>query len=109
MRRILVDRSRRKAADKRQAGELKPSLGINELMVPEPGNHILLIHDSLTRLEQIDPIAARVVLLKFFSGLGSDEIGRMLGCSVRSVERQWTVAKARLYQMICEDGAHREE
>jgi RNA polymerase sigma factor (TIGR02999 family) len=109
MRRILVDRSRRKAADKRQAGELDPSLGVDDLMVPEPGNHILLIHESLNRLEEIDPVAARIVLLKFFSGLGSDEIARMTGSSVRSVERQWAVAKARLYQMICEEGFHRED
>ncbi len=103
MRRILVDRSRRKAADKRQAGEID----LKDLMNPEPGNHILMIHESLTRLEQTDPMAARIVLLKFFSGLASDEIARMLGSSTRSVERQWTVAKARLYQMICEDGFHR--
>jgi len=108
MRRILVDRSRRKAADKRQAGELNLATDVNGLMVPEPGNHILLIHESLTRLEEIDPAAARIVLLKFFSGLGSDEIARMLGCSTRSVERQWTVAKARLYQMICEEENYRE-
>lgn len=107
MRRILVDRSRRKAADKRQADEVHLPFGVNELMVPEPGNHILLIHESLTRLEQADPVAARIVLLKFFSGLASNEIGRMLGISTRSVERQWTVAKARLYQMICEDEFHR--
>lgn len=109
MRRILVDRSRRKAADKRQAGYLVPSLGADDLMVPEPGNHILLIHESLTRLEQIDPSAAQVVLLKFFSGLGSDEIARMLGTSTRSVERQWTVAKAKLYQLIREDEFRREK
>ena len=108
MRRILVDRSRRKAAGKRQAGETRPSLGINDLMVPEPGNHILMIHESLNRLEQSDPVAAQVVLLKFFSGLASDEIARMLGTSTRSVERQWTVAKAKLYQMICEEGADGE-
>lgn len=109
MRRILVDRSRRKAADKRQAGELDPSPGANNLMVPEPGNHILLIHESLKRLEQTDPLAARIVLLKFFSGLGSDEIASMLEIGTRSVERQWTLAKARLYQMIREDGSLGEE
>jgi len=47
-------------------------------------------------------------LLKFFSGLGSEEIAQMSSCSVRSVERQWTLAKARLYQMIREEGFHRD-
>jgi RNA polymerase sigma factor (TIGR02999 family) len=103
MRRILVDRSRRKAADKRQANIANPSQTVDDLMVAEPGDHILLIHESLSRLEKIDPVAARVVLLKFFSGLASDEIARMLGSSTRSVERQWTVAKAKLYQIIREE------
>lgn len=105
MRRILVEHSRRKAADKRQVTEVDPSLGIAEMMVPESGNHILLVHESLTRLEQTDPAAAQVVLLKFFSGLTSDEIARMMGCSTRSVERQWTVAKAKLYQIIREEAS----
>lgn len=109
MRRILVDHSRRKAALKRQAGEFNIPLDDNEGIALEPGNHILIIHESLTRLEQIDPAAARIVLLKFFSGLGSDEIARMLGSSTRSVERQWTVAKAKLYQIICEEGFPREK
>ncbi len=104
MRRILVDRSRRKAALKRQvtAGQQQDLSG-DELMVPMPGDHILMIHESLKRLEQDDPEAAEVVLLKFFCGRSSEEISQMLGRSVRSVERQWTLAKARLYQMIREE------
>ena len=67
---------------------------------PDPGDHILLIHESLDCLEQEDPEAARIVMLKFFSGLGSAKIARMEECSVRTVERRWTFAKARLYQII---------
>ncbi len=98
MRCILVDRARRKSASKRQAGELfaaHPAAGQDD--------HILLIHESLARLEEEDPEAAEVVLLKFFSGIGSKEISRMTGRSVRSVERIWTLAKARLYQIIREE------
>ncbi|MDB6076536.1 MAG: polymerase subunit sigma-24 [Akkermansiaceae bacterium] len=101
MRRILVDRSRSKAAMKRQSRENVPDLD-NEATV-EADDHILMIHESLKRLEKEDPAAANVVLLKFYSGLSSEEIARMSQCSVRSVERQWTLAKARLYQMIQED------
>ena len=108
MRRILVDRSRRKAAGKRHSDGASMPLGPNDLLVAEPGDHILLIHESLERLEQTDPEAARIVLLKFFSGLGSEEIARMTASTTRSVERQWTLAKAKLYQMIREDGNSRE-
>lgn len=100
MRRILVDRARTKSAVKRQLTD-DPSLAQSE--EPADGDHILLIHEALTRLEQEDAHAARIVMLKFFSGSTSEEIASMLGHSLRTVERQWTFAKARLYQMIQED------
>lgn len=101
MRRILVDRARRKSAIKRQLGD--PLADFSADRHPEQDDHILLIHESLARLEKEDPEAAEIVLLKFFSGLGSKEIARLTGSSVRSVERCWTLAKARLYQMIREE------
>jgi len=101
MRCILVDRARRKSATKRQADERFPDPSSDVL--PEREDHILLIHESLARLEKEDPEGAEIVLLKFFSGLGSKEIAGMTGSSVRSVERCWTLAKARLYQMIREE------
>lgn len=104
MRRILVDRSRSRAALKRRT----PEHGAADMLLQPTEDHILMIHESLKRLEAEDPDAARIVLLKFFSGLGSEEIAQMSSCSVRSVERQWTLAKARLYQMIREEGFHRD-
>lgn len=102
MRCILVDHARRKAAIKRRAEE--EPVSFITAGSPEQDDHILLIHESLARLEQEDPEAAEIVLLKFFSGLGSKEIARLTGSSVRSVERCWTLVKARLYQMIREEG-----
>lgn len=100
MRRILVDRARTKAAVKRQLTD-DPALSLTD--EPADDDHILLIHEALTRLEAEDAHAARIVMLKFFSGSTSEEIAAMLGQSLRTVERQWTYAKARLYQMIQED------
>lgn len=107
MRRILVDRSRSKAAAKRTSSDEAsphPETAAAVNVEHGPGEHILMIHEALKRLEKEDPAGANVVLLKFYSGLGSVEIARMSGRSVRSVERQWTLAKARLYQMIREEG-----
>lgn len=101
MRCILVDRARRKSASKRRTEERFPDFTSD--ILPERDDHILLIHESLARLEKEDPEAAEIVLLKFFSGVGSKEIAIMTGSSVRSVERCWTLAKARLYQMIREE------
>ncbi len=102
MRHILVHHARRKAALKRQAGA---EGGDGER---EPEEYVLMVHDSLARLEKDDPDAAKIVLLKFFSGLGSREIARMTGSSVRSVERRWALAKAKLYQMIRRED-HRDD
>jgi len=106
MRRILVECSRRKAALKR-----RPHVevaGMFDAAEIGPSEHILLIDESLDRLEAEDPEAARIVLLKFFSGLGTAEIAEMTGSSLRTVERRWAMAKARLYQMIREQGFYRD-
>lgn len=99
MRRILVDRARAQSRQKRRQPE---EMAIGE-SAGESDAHILMIHECLTRLEKIDPYSAKVVLLKFYGGLSSEEISNITGRSVRSVERQWMFAKAKLYQMIRED------
>lgn len=98
MRRILVDRVRSQSRKKRTRPP--QNLDAGEF---EDDSHILLIHDCLTKLELIDPYSAKVVLLKFYGGLSSEEIGQVTGRSVRSVERQWMFAKAKLYRLIQED------
>ncbi len=98
MRRILVDRVRAQSRQKRTP----PVANLDDGLF-EDDSHILLIHDCLTKLESIDPASAKVVLLKFYGGLGSEEIARLTGRSTRSVERQWMFAKAKLYRLIQED------
>ena len=99
MRRILVEKARSKTAAKRTQPKADDGWnGLSEELAND--DHILMIHECLIRLEQDDPTLARVVLLKFYAGLGSREIAEMTGSSVRSVERQWMYAKAKLYQMI---------
>ena len=66
----------------------------------ENDDQIIMIHECLTLLEKTDPDSARVVLLKFYGGLSSKEISEITGSSLRSVERQWMFAKAKLYQLI---------
>lgn len=98
MRRIMVDRVRAQTRQKRTA----PPADLDDGVFGDD-SHILLIHDCLTKLEKQDPDSARVVLLKFYGGLSSAEIGQATGCSVRSVERQWMFAKAKLYRLIQEE------
>jgi RNA polymerase sigma factor (sigma-70 family) len=59
-----------------------------------PIEDLLTLEAALTRLEAIDPRGAQVVVLRFFSGLSSPEVAEHLGVSVRTVESDWTHARA---------------
>ena len=104
MRRILVDRSREKSALKRGSGMSRINIDDFDLAFTDRDDRILLIDEMLDRLEVEDSAVARVVMLKFFGGLEETEIARMQEISVRTVRRQWAYAKARLFQMLQEDG-----
>jgi RNA polymerase sigma factor (TIGR02999 family) len=102
MRRILVDRARQKASLKGggfKADQDPSAFGAAEVTADE---RLLLIDESLRRLEKEDPESARIVLLKFFAGLTNNEVAQSLGVNVRTVERQWAYAKASLFQMVRE-------
>ncbi len=104
MRRILVDRARQKSAIKR--GERLEKLDIADLDLADTSrdDRVLLIDEMFERLEAEDPDGARVVALKFFGGLTETEIAGIHGVTERTVRRQWAYAKARLFQMIQEEG-----
>jgi RNA polymerase sigma factor (TIGR02999 family) len=100
MRRILVDRARHKSSVK--GGSRAEHLNIEDMDVcaTEPDERILLIDEALSRLEINDPESAKVVTLKFFGGFTNREIAENLGVSERTIERQWSYAKASLLDMI---------
>lgn len=100
MRRILIGRARSKGRLKR--GCAQKVLNIDDVDVAEamPDDRLLLIDEALERLRAEDPEAAQVVVLKFFGGLTNDEIVEITGTSDRTVRRQWTYAKAWLFNSI---------
>jgi RNA polymerase sigma factor (TIGR02999 family) len=100
MRRILIDKARRKSRLKHGAGQVRLDLNDLELSAATPDDTILLINEALQRLEQEDPEQARVVVLKFFGGLTNLEVAESMGIGERTVDRQWACAKARLFQWI---------
>ena len=61
-------------------------------------DRIPLINDALEQLEMENPEMARVVVLKFFGGLSNQEAAETIGVARRTVERQWTYAKAWLFR-----------
>ena len=100
MRRILVGRARAKSRVKRGSNPAKLSLSEIDVADETQEERILQVDEMLDRLETEDPDSARVVTLKFFGGLTNAEIAAMDGVVERTIERKWSYAKGRLYQMI---------
>lgn len=100
MRRILIDKARRKSRLKHGGGQSRMDIDDLELADTTPDDNILLINEALQWLEQEDPEQARVVVLKFFGGLTNLEVAETLGVGERTVDRQWACAKARLFRRI---------
>jgi RNA polymerase sigma factor (TIGR02999 family) len=104
MREILVDHARRKRAQKRGAGATM--LRIDDVVTGRDDRmiDILALDEALEALSAVDPRLTRVVELRFFAGLGIEETSTALGVSHATVERDWTVAKAWLYQHLSSPG-----
>ncbi len=92
MRRILLDRARRKAADKR--GGKPQQLDLERVPAVAPAQELLALDDALNTLAQVDPRRARIVELRFFAGLSVKEIAEVTKISPDTVMRDWKVARA---------------
>ena len=102
MRRILIERARRKSRLKRGSGQVVLDIADFEIVAAVPDDKILLVDEALERLQQENPEIARVVVLKFFGGLANQEAADIMGLTERTVRRHWTFAKAWLFQSIME-------
>jgi RNA polymerase sigma factor (TIGR02999 family) len=100
MRRILVNHARDRAAQKRGGGAQQVSLSLLESPSGRPDVNLIALEDAMERLAQRDERKSRVVELKFFGGLTTEEIAEVLQISVATVEREWSFARAWLYDAI---------
>jgi RNA polymerase sigma factor (TIGR02999 family) len=100
MRRILVEAARRRLAAKRGGGEAAVPLDGLDLPAPVNDERLLGIHEVLDELEAEDEIKARIVKLRFFSGMNHDEIAALLGVNEKTVRRHWELAKVWLYRAM---------
>jgi RNA polymerase sigma-70 factor, ECF subfamily len=102
MRQILVDFARRRMAAKRGGQWAATTLTGKELPADLALEDVLMLDQSLHKLDERQ---RQVVELRFFAGLSEDEIARTLGVSTRTVQREWTKARAWLYREIYAPGA----
>ncbi len=101
MRRILVDRARRKHAEKRGAGAVHCDLDGVEIAAPSTdGDELLAVHEALDRLAAQDARKAELVKLRYFAGMSFEETAEALGISVATAKRDWAYARAWLHQAI---------
>jgi len=100
MRRILVDRARRKARLKHGGGQERLNIEELELAEVATDDKILFVDDALEQLERSHPERAKVVVLKFFAGMTNKETADTLGINERSVDRHWVCARAWLFQKL---------
>jgi RNA polymerase sigma factor (TIGR02999 family) len=96
IRQLIVDHARGKMAAKRGAGQSAEVIEDDQLAGTDADDEkaVLMVNDALERLEQSNPELAEVVIARFFGGYTSEEIGEMLGISVRTVQRYWERARA---------------
>lgn len=107
MRRILVNHARDRAALKRGGNAEQVSLSLLESPSGRPDVDLIALEGALERLAAIDERKCRVVELRFFGGLTTDEIGEVLQISGATVEREWAFARVWLFDAIEGKGARR--
>lgn len=100
MRQVLVDHARRRKRDKRGGGEPQQPLDEALTAVEVEGVDVLDLDAALVELATLDGRQARVVEMRFFGGLESQEVAEVLGVSLSTVERDWRAARAWLYQRL---------
>lgn len=98
MRRILVDHARIRDAAKRGQGAKALSLDEISEAAAKTEVDLLALDDALSSLADVDPRQSRIVELRYFTGLGHQEIGEVLGISARTVRREWRTARLWLHQ-----------
>jgi RNA polymerase sigma factor (TIGR02999 family) len=100
MRRILVENARRRAAEKRGGGLAATALDEELHGAASEDDKLLQVHEVLDALDAEDPLKAKIVKLRFFAGLGHDEIAALLDLNEKTVRRHWELAKVWLYRAI---------
>jgi RNA polymerase sigma factor (TIGR02999 family) len=100
MRRILVENARSKGRLKRGGGLQRVDL--IDQSAPDRDDDLLALDEALSRLATEDPVAARVVELRQFAGLGHEEVASALGVTVYVARQKWAYARAWLRDAVSE-------
>jgi len=100
MRRILVDHARARGSAKRGGGRRRLPVNLADLATQDDPETILAVDEAILRLEEQDPRAAQIVRLRFYAGLGVEDIAQALDASERTIRRDWSYARVQLFRLL---------
>ncbi len=100
MRRILIDRARRKRALRHGGGQHRLDIQEFEIAADSDDDQLLAVNEALDQLALEDKPKAELVKLRYFVGLNIEEAAQMLSISAPTAKRWWAYARAWLYHQI---------
>ena len=100
MRRILIDRARRKLAVRHGGGQERMDIQQLDVAAPVADEQLLAVNEALDKLAAQDPIEAKLVKLRYFAGMTTEEAARLLDISPRTARNYWAHARTWLYHEI---------
>src|SRR5258706_122889 len=100
MRRILIERARRRRAVRHGSEYERVNLEEDMLASPEDDEQLLVLNDALGKLELKHPVQARVVKLRYFGGMSNEEIAELIGISLSTAKNYWVFSKAWRFREI---------
>ena len=100
MRRILIDRARRKRARRHGGGQEHADVDEVEIAAPQLEEEMLDVDEALEKFAREEPLKAELVKLRYFAGLTIEETAQVLGLSPATAKRHWTFARAWLYAEV---------
>jgi RNA polymerase sigma factor (TIGR02999 family) len=100
MRRILIDRARRKLRIRHGGSLERVDVDEQELAAPGDDEQLLAVHEALDNLAKVRPVQAEVVKLRYFAGMTNEETAEALDISVATVKNYWTFARTWIFNEI---------
>lgn len=102
MRRILIDRARRKRAQRHGGGQKRVDIDQLDVASPAADDELLAVNESLDKLAEQNKLQAELVKLRYFVGMTLEEAANVLGISARTADNYWAHARAWLFRELKE-------
>ena len=98
MRRILIERARKKLTQRHGEGCERVELDGQDLAAPETDQQLIAVNEVLDKFAQEFPVESEVVKLRYFVGMTNEETAHVLGISVATVKNYWTFARSWIFK-----------